>query len=210
MDQRQNHDYSPIRSPNPDQKYPNGTQLKHGTTVNIGFLCTFTILYLIPILSTSSVYLAFLAAGLFLALFGVGLVFTRLVTSSPAKIHKVRSRKQAVLITITSFAEFGAAAIGLWIGFWLDIWWLFGILLAGTVAVHFLSLTWTYRRTLDYYALTLAIISLLLLITSPMPLLRDLWAVSGAIMASCTALYVVELSCTLRSLSESQVSRPFS
>lgn len=165
--------------------------------MNISFLCAFTMLYLAPILLASPTYVAPLSIGAFLSIFGIGFVVMSLTAHSSNRMRKA-SKRQANFIALTSFTEFIAATIGLVIGLATDTWWPLGPLLVGTVALHFLSLTMVYHRIVDYYALTLTVMTLVLLVAAPISPLWNLWAVSGSIVAACTTLYIVELSHTLR------------
>ncbi|MDO5049901.1 MAG: hypothetical protein Q4D87_08480 [Actinomycetaceae bacterium] len=164
---------------------------------NIALLAMFTVMYLVPVVLVSETRVAVIAGALFVGLFGVGLTLIRVL---PLPARRNVTKLQGSFIALTSIAELIAVLTGLGIGFITDAWSPFGLLLVGSVAMHFLSLTIAYRRVADYFALTLVVVSFVLLVVQPITPLWDLWAIAGSIVAASTALYIVELSRFLRRL----------
>ncbi|WP_297555709.1 hypothetical protein [uncultured Actinomyces sp.] len=194
MDQMRNRAGSRTHSPDPGGSAPSITQIRRTLKGNIVLLSIFTAMYLAPIALASSIRNVLIAIALFVVLFAVGLAITR----APLAPSKRPTKRQAGLVGLTSMLELVAVIAGLIIGFVADAWWPFGVLLVGSVALHFLTLLLAYRRRSDYFALTLVVVAFALLVVSPISPLWDLWAVAGGIVAACTALYIVEPARTLR------------
>ena len=185
---------------NPDEyrtPSPSKDDIQKVAKANIGLLSFFTVLYLVPLFLTSSMRISLIAVGVLLIVFGVGLVTAISKRRAPGELREI-SKAEATFIGVTSFLEFVAVIIGLAIGFISDVWWPFGLLLVGSVVLHFFSLTLAYRRPADYFAFACVVVAFVLLIVNPLSPLWDLWALVGAIVAATTALYVVELARTLR------------
>ena len=178
---------------------PTGAQIRARIRQNVIMLCMFTIVYLVPIGLASSMRMRLLAIGIFLAVLIVGSAIA--LTGTPSR--RIPTSRAEKFVGLTAFGESIAAIVGLIVGFVTGNWWPFGVLLLGSVALHFISLAVAFFRRADYIAIACIFISLTMAIVNPLETLWDSWAIAGALAAGSTAMYVIVIGRSLRHSSSS-------
>lgn len=115
----------------------------------IGLLTVFSVLYLLPLIWSPGLGHVALCVGLFFAVMGSSAVLlARLGVRGRAP-----TKQGLAFVGLTSGLEFLAVAAGLIAGFVWDAWWLLGALLLSSVLLHFLAMTYAFRRPIDFLLL---------------------------------------------------------